>query len=94
MGRVLVATEGITVSIMKKKNSEKKYYYKIKFRMKFNSNLNYHISPGYYFNKIKIFKLIIGYWKMIISTRTNIYYSSIFTRVYMCVYTRIKLCSC
>ena len=44
MGRGLVAPEGITVSIMKKKNSEKKYYYKIKFRMKFNSNINCHIS--------------------------------------------------
>ena len=60
MRRGLVAPEGITVSNIKKKNSEKKYYYKIKFRMKFNSNLNCHINPGYYFNKIKIFKLIIG----------------------------------
>ena len=44
MGRGLEAPEGITVSNIKKKNSEKKYYYKIKFRMKFNSNLNCHIS--------------------------------------------------
>jgi hypothetical protein len=60
MGRGLVAPAGITVSIMKKKNSEKKYYYKIKFRIKFKSNLNCHISLGYYFNKIKVFKLIYG----------------------------------
>jgi hypothetical protein len=44
MGRGLVAPEGISVSIMKKKNSEKKYYYKIKFRMIFNSNMNCHIG--------------------------------------------------
>ena len=56
MGRGLVAPAGITVSIMKKRNSEKKYYYRIKFK----SNLNCHISSGYYLNKIKMFKLIYG----------------------------------
>ena len=48
MGRGLVAPEGITISNMKKKNSGKKYCYKIKFRIKFNLILNCHISPGYY----------------------------------------------
>jgi hypothetical protein len=45
---------------MKKKNSEKKYYYKIKFRMIFNSNMNCHIGWGYYLKNIEMFNLIYG----------------------------------
>ena len=60
VGRGLGDPAGITVSIMKKYNSEKIYYYKIKFRIIFKLNLNCHICSGYYFNKIKMFKWIYG----------------------------------